>query len=75
MKAKLLKKLRKRGRKQITIYSITKENRGFGDVVVGMSIGYNDDKYSGLGNCMSEKEALKEAERIYIEEYLKKVKQ
>ena len=39
MKVKLLKKLRKRGRNQINIHSVTKSD----GIVVGMSIGYDDD--------------------------------
>ena len=69
MKVKLLKKLRRIGRNQITIYSITKED----NIVVGMSIGYNSDDYKGLfvfGD--TEEEVYKKAEKIYIDGYLKK---
>jgi hypothetical protein len=72
MKAKLLKKLRRRGRQQITVYSITTE----GGTVTGMSIGYNEQEYSGLFEFGdTEEDVLKKAERIYIEDYLQKLKQ
>ena len=67
MKVKLLKKLRKRGRKRITIYSVTKTN----GVVTGMKIGYSEKEYSGvfdLGD--TEEEVLKKAENIYIKKYI-----
>jgi hypothetical protein len=69
MKVRLLKKLRRRGQNQVHIHSVTTE----GDTVIGMSIGYDEDKYSGLfcfGN--TEEEVKKKAERIYIEDYLQK---
>lgn len=63
MKVKLLKKLRRIGRDQITIYSVTKTN----GVVTGMKIGYNDSIYSKLFDLGDTKEeVLKQAERIYI---------
>ena len=72
MKVKLLKKLRRRGRQQITVYSITTE----GGTVTGMSIGYNEQEYSGLFEFGdTEEDVLKKAERIYIEDYLQKLKQ
>lgn len=72
MKVKLLKKLRRRGRQQITVYSITKE----GGTVTGMGIGYNEQEYSGLFEFGdTEEDVLKKAERIYIEDYLQKLKQ
>jgi hypothetical protein len=74
MKVKLLKKLRRRGRNQINIRSVTTETRGLTDKprVTGMSIGYNDDNYSGLWSSgLTEEDVLKKAERIYIEHYLK----
>ena len=44
MKTRLLKKLRRKGRDQIRIFSITKT----GGVPTGMSYGFDDDCYSGL---------------------------
>jgi len=44
MNAKLLKRLRLRGRNQITINSITRTN----GTITGMSIGLNEDAYRGL---------------------------
>ncbi len=68
MKAKLLKRLRKKGRNQIHIYSVTKMS----SVVVGMSIGYDEDKYSGLFSFGdTEDEVKKKAEHVYIADYLK----
>jgi len=68
MKSRLLKKLRRRGRNQVHIHSVTKTD----GTVTGMRIGYDDDKYSGLfcfGN--TEEEVKMKAERIYIEDYIK----
>lgn len=67
MKVKLLKKLRKRGRNQVHIHSVTKTD----GVTTGMSIGYDDHKYSGLF-CFgdTEEEVKKKAEQLYITEYL-----
>lgn len=65
MKATLLKKLRARGRRKITILSISTQ----GDLVVGMTIGYDDDAYSGIwsfGN--SENDVLQKAGNIYLKE-------
>ena len=63
MKIKLLKKLRSRGRNQITIYSVTTT----GNTVTGMSIGYNEDAYSSLFNFdNTEEQVLKKAEKIYL---------
>ena len=71
MKAKLLKRLRKRGRKQIEIISVTKEN-GFN---VGMSIAYSDSKYKGLFTFgETEEQVIKRAEHIYIADYLQALK-
>lgn len=67
MKTKLLKKLRRRGRNQIFIYSITKTN----GTVTGMGYSYDDDEYSGLFNYGdTEKDVYRKAEKIYIENYL-----
>jgi len=68
MKAKLLKKLRRRGRSEINIRSVTTTN----GTVTGMSIGYSDDAYSGLfGFGDTKEDVLKQAEHIYITNYLK----
>lgn len=71
MKTRLLKKLRRKGRNQVCIYSVTKT----GGTVTGMSISYNEDKYKGLF-CFgdTEEEVKKKAERIYITDYLKRKK-
>ncbi len=68
MKVRLLKKLRRRGQDQINIYSVTKTD----GIVTGMSVGYDDDKYSKLF-CFGDtkEEVKKKAERIYIEDYIK----
>lgn len=67
MKTKLLKKLRRRGRNQIHIHSVTKQN----DTVIGMSIGYSDDIYSNLFDFgLTKEDVLKMAENIYIEKYI-----
>lgn len=69
MKIKLLKKLRRRGRNQISIRSVTTE----GNTVIGMSIGYSDKKYSGLfGFGDTEEEVLKKAETLYLTDYIKR---
>ena len=67
MKTKLLKKLRRKGRSQINIYSVTTE----GGSVVGIKYGYDDDAYSGIFDFgLTEEEVLRKAERIYIEKYI-----
>ena len=68
MKCKLLKKLRRRGRSQITIHSITRTD-GF---ISGMSYGFDGDEYRGLFDFGDTEEEVKnKASRIYIEAYLK----
>jgi hypothetical protein len=68
MKAKLLKKLRRRGRSQITIHSVTTSC----GTPIGISYGYNDDMYSGLFDFGDTEEiVLKKAEKIYIKDWLK----
>ena len=68
MKTKLLKKLRRQGRRMIHIHSVTTS----GDLTIGMSIGYDEPEYSGLFELGdTEEDVLKKAERIYIEQYLK----
>lgn len=67
MKTKLLKKLRRRGRGQVHIHSVTTQ----GGTVIGMAIGYSDDKYKGIFSFGNTEEIVKKkAERIYIEDYL-----
>ena len=67
MKVKLLKKLRRRGKDQVHIHSVTKQN----GIVIGMKIGYSDDIYSDLfGFGDTKEEVLKKAETIYIEKYI-----
>jgi len=69
MKCKLLKRLRRKGRNKITITSVTT----IGNLVVGMSYGYDDDKYSDLfGIGDTEDSVNKKAEDIYIKDYLNK---
>jgi len=71
MKTKLLKKLRAQGRKQITIHSVTKTN----GTVTGMSIGYDDDKYSGLFSFGdTEEQVLVKAESIYLRDNIDSIR-
>lgn len=68
MKAKLLKKLRNRGRDSINIISVTKT----GNTITGMSYGYNDDDYKGLFDIGNTEYDVKEkAARIYVKNWLK----
>lgn len=68
MKTRLLRKLRRKGRNQIQILSVTTESNR----TIGMSIAYDDDKYSNLFNYdNTEEEVLKKAERIFIADYIK----
>jgi len=70
MKVKLLKRLRRNGRNQIEIYSITKEE----GITVGMCYGYNSDSYQGLFSIGDTEEEVKlKASKIYIELYLKSI--
>ena len=67
MKVKLLRKLRKEGRNQIHVYSVTRSR----NIVTGMSYGFNEDKYSGLFNLGdTEEEVLEKAAKIYINDYI-----
>ena len=68
MKVRLLKKLRRIGQDKVHIHSVTKTN----GTVTGMSYGYSDDKYRGLF-CfgVTEEHVKKQAERIYIKDYIK----
>lgn len=67
MKVKLLRKLRKEGRNQIHVYSVTRSR----NIVIGMSYGFNEDKYHGLFNLGdTEDEVLEKAAKIYINYYI-----
>lgn len=70
MKAKLLKRLRKYGRNEVTIYSTTS------GTTTGMSYGYNDDAYRNVYSFGDTKQDVKEkAARIYIKlhfDYIRK---
>ena len=68
MKCKLLKKLRCRGRNQITIHSVTRTD----NCITGMSYGFDEDEYRGLFELGDTKEEVQnKAARIYIKDYLK----
>lgn len=61
MKSKLLLKLRKIGRGQVSIYSVTS------GTTVGMSYGYNDDAYADVYHYGDTREDVKNrAARIYL---------
>ena len=61
MKSKLLLKLRKIGRDQVSIYSVTS------GTTVGMSYGYNDDAYADVYHYGDTREDVKNrAARIYL---------
>ena len=65
MKVKLLKRLRDQARREITIYSITKDRDG---TITGMSYGLNDNKYLGLFSFGdTEDVVLKKVEKIFFE--------
>jgi hypothetical protein len=71
MKCRLLKKLRRRGRNQINVYSITRSD----GVITGMSYGFDEDEYGGLFDFGDTIDDVKnKAARIYMELYLKKKK-
>jgi hypothetical protein len=71
MKCRLLKRLRRRGRNQITIHSVSKSD-GF---VTGMSYGFDEDEYGSLFDIGDTAEEVKnKAARIYIEKYLENKK-
>lgn len=68
MKVKLLKKLRRRGRNVISIYSVTTTN----GTPTGMKYTFSGDSYSRLFEWGdTEEDVYKKAERIYIENYIK----
>jgi len=71
MKVKLLKRLRKEGMRQIDIHTTTRTN----GIMSGMSYSYSDSKYKGLFNYGdSEFDVLKKAAHIYMEDYIKRIK-
>jgi len=71
MKAKLLKRLRREGRNQISILSITKTNGEY----TAMKYSYDDSAYSSLFSYGDDEETvLKKAERIYLENNIHSIK-
>lgn len=63
MKTRLLKRLRREGRNQITIYSVKCDATG---TVIGMRYGYNSDEYARLWFFgMTPDELRDKAMRIY----------
>ena len=67
MKCRLLKRLRRRGRNKVNIHSITRS----GDLVTGMSYGFDEDEYGGLFDLGdTEADVKNKAARIYIQGYL-----
>ena len=68
MKVKLLKRLRRQGRNQVNIYSVTTTD----SIVTAMTIGFSDREYKGLFNFGdTAEEVLKKAETVYIKKYIK----
>lgn len=64
MKTKLLRKIRRLGANQVTIYSITSSD----GLNTGMSYGYNDDIFSGLFRLGdTEQDVINKAIRIYYD--------
>lgn len=77
MKAKLLKKLRKEGRCQITILSVTTTTTTWhGEDVTGMSYSYNDDDYRGLF-CIGDTadEVREKAMKIYFQKNMDSIRE
>lgn len=69
MKTKLLKRLRRRGKNMVSIYSVT-TCRG---VVTGMSYGYSSPEYSDLFFLGDTEEDVRDkAMRIYITNYIER---
>jgi len=69
MKTRLLKKLRRVGRKQISIHSITTGSS------VGMSYGYSDDAYSDLYVLGDTEKSIKNrAMRIYLKSNIEQIR-
>jgi hypothetical protein len=72
MKVKLLKKLRRIGRDKVNVRSITTTN----GVVTGMTIGYDEDEYSGIFSLGDDEATVKEkASRIYLEINIKMIRE
>ena len=72
MKVKLLKKLRRKGMKQIDILSVTREYSFGGSCIVGMSYSYTGEEYSGLFSIGNTEDDVRcKAMKIYINKYLK----
>jgi len=70
-----LRKLRKQGRNQINIYSVTTETSYGSKSVIGMRIGYSDDDYANVFSYGDTKEDVyKKAERIYIKKNLDRLR-
>ena len=64
MRIRLLKRLRREGRNQITIYSVKRDADG---TVIGMSYGHSSDEYARLWFfAMTPDELLDRAMRIYM---------
>ena len=76
MKAKLLKKIRNKGRNIINILSVTTQTTWRGETVTGMSYSYPSDEYKGLFTFDDTKEeVIQRAMNIYIKkeiEYIRK---
>lgn len=72
MKVRLLKKLRRKGRSQVHIHSVFKENGN----ITGMSIGFDAPKYGTLF-CIgdTEEDVKKKAEHVYIKDYIQSKKE
>jgi len=65
MKAKLLRRLRRYAREEVTIYSITKSE----GIVTGMHYGYNSAPYRDLFQLGdTEEDVMRKAFYIYIKE-------
>lgn len=63
MKVKLLKKLRRIGRDEVDILSITKTN----GIVIGMRYSYNSNEYSGIFSYGdTSQQVIEKACRIYL---------
>lgn len=71
MKTKLLKRLRREGRNQITIISVTRTD----GIYTGMQYCYNDSDYRNLFNLGdSEEDVINKAVRIYMEKQIKELR-
>jgi len=65
MKVKLLKKIRKAGRNQVQIHSVTRQD----GTVMGMVYGYSEAEYEDLFDFGDTKaDVLNKAQRIYIKQ-------